>query len=83
MFGYDPSYSTNASLPETTHPATQGILRHLFISRQVAIKNALDNSEKYRQRHDDKVQQKVEKQKITAGNFVFLDRRLFLGTNAK
>ncbi len=79
MFGFQPKYSTNMSLPQTTNGPIDGLLRHMFLNRQVATKNSLKNTEAYRQRHDEQ----IKDEKVTPGQFVFLDRRIFLNTNEK
>ncbi len=79
MFGFQPKYSTNMSLPQTTSGPIDGLLRHMFLNRQVANKNSLENTEAYRKRHDEH----LENEKVTPGQFIFLDRRIFLNTNEK
>ena len=79
MFGYQPKYSTNMSLPDGHNDRTNSLLRHLFLNRQVATKNALQNTDKYKQRHDAKTQEVI----LNPGQLVFLDKRLFLNTNEK
>ena len=79
MFGYQPKYSTNMSLPDGHNDRTNTLLRHLFLNRQVATKNALQNTDKYKQRHDAKTVEVI----LNPGQFVFLDKRLFLNTNEK
>jgi len=79
MFGYQPKYSTNTTLPDSHNQATDNLLRHLFLNRQLANKNALSNSDKYKQRHDEN----IKDEPLAPGQFVFLDQRLFLNTNEK
>jgi hypothetical protein len=79
MFGYQPKYTTNMSLPDSHNTNTDNLLRHLFLNRQIAAKNALSNTDKYKQRHDDK----TKEEPLAPGQFVFLDQRLFLNTNEK
>jgi len=83
MFGYSPNYTINTNVPVTNHVPTDGILRHLFLDRQLGVENNLKNSEKYRVRHDNQLKPVLPQAKITAGNLVFLDRRMFLNTNEK
>jgi predicted aspartyl protease len=79
MFGYQPKYSTNTTLPDSHNDTTDNLLRHLFLNRQLATKNALANSDKYKQRHDDNILPIP----VSPGQFVFLDKRMFLNTNEK
>jgi len=69
MFGYQPKYSTNLTLPDTHHPQTDTLLRHLFLNRQLANKNALKNSDKYKERHDKDISETT----LSPGQFVFHD----------
>ena len=79
MFGYQPKFLTNESLPDGHSVQTDNLLRHLFLNRQVATKNALQNTNKYKERHDKNVEETI----LSPGQFVFLDRRMFLNTNEK
>jgi hypothetical protein len=79
MFRYQPKYSTNMTLPDSHNQTTDNLLRHLFLNRQIANKNALSNTDKYKQRHDED----VKDEPLAPGQFVFLDQQLFLNTNEK
>jgi len=79
MFGYQPAYSTNMTLPDNHGQPTDHLLRHLFLNRQIANKNAMENSQKYKDRHDEKVTPSI----VAPGQFVFLDKRVFMNTNEK
>jgi len=50
---------------------------YLVTNRQVAIKNALQNTDKYKQCHDAKTQEVI----LNPRQSVFLDKRLFLNTD--
>jgi hypothetical protein len=79
MLGYQPRYTTNDTLPDNHNDTTDGLLRHLFLNRQVATKTALQRSQEYKDRHDANKQSSI----ISPGHFVFLNYRLFLNTNEK
>jgi hypothetical protein len=79
LFGYQPRYSTKDSLPDNHNHQTDNLLRHLFLNRNIATKNALAKTDQYKQRHDAQTAETI----IKPGQFVFLDKRLFLNTNEK
>ena len=79
MFGYQPKYVTDPILPDGHGTPTDNLLRHLFLNRQLATKTSLRKTDQYKRRHDKGISETV----INPGQFVFLDRRMFLNTNEK
>ncbi|MGI9161332.1 MAG: RNase H-like domain-containing protein [Mycobacterium sp.] len=80
MLGYLPRALITKALPTYSEEPIFDTLRYFQKARALANTEALRKTEQYRQYHDARIKQT---RKFHVGQFVLLDRRVFVGENAK
>ena len=80
MLGYLPRSMIGKELPRYSDDPIMDTLRQFHIARSLANQEALIKTETYRQDHD---KRKGNEEEYRVGQFVLLDKRLFLNENEK
>ena len=80
MLGYLPRSMLGKDIPQYSEDPIMDTLRAFHTARAIANKEALRQTEVYRSDHDKRVTEEI---RYSPGQFVLLDRRLFVNENEK